>query len=148
MTLIFGDLNQDIKYDVLKYLNLIERVKLERVNQEWGQVIDSIWRSQLALQISSKPVNIPNSDLEIPCIQDCHQVRKKDAFTLGSFDGLTRMPPAMIALLSKCTNLQALYIIHSPQHDITCLTLKWQNIFSRKTLVLPELKHLTLSFVD
>src|SRR5689334_1404980 len=108
MALAFGDLNLDIKCDVLKSLSLVERVQLERVNQEWRQVIESLWRSQFALYVYSKPINSFFIDLGKPCVQDCHQVRKKDKLVLSSIDVSPMI--VLMALLTRCTNLQALHI--------------------------------------
>src|SRR5690349_4288477 len=109
MALAFGDLNQDIKHDVLKYLSLIERVKLERVNQEWRQVIDSLWKSQLALKVTSKPFSYQT--FEETCPHDHHQVRQKDTLALNKRDGLCQLPFAvLLAIISKCINLTALHL--------------------------------------
>src|SRR5690348_3149160 len=113
---VFRDLNQDIKYDILKYLSLIERIKMERVNQEWRQVIESLWRSQLALRVSSEPRDHLIEKYEETCNHDCHQVLEKDTLCLNNRNGLTRLPfIVLFAIISKCINLTALHL-HNIDH--------------------------------
>src|SRR5690348_11379054 len=111
MATAFSDLNLDIKYDVLKYLSLVERVRLERVNQEWRQVIESFWKTQLALRVSMWPFDARLQEYEETCDVDCHQVREKDTFSLGKNDGLTQLPfVVLLAIISRCVNLTALHL--------------------------------------
>src|SRR5690349_15777303 len=111
MALSFADLNDDVKYDVFKYLSMIERVQFERVNLEWQKIIDLVWHSQLALRVSSWPFDPCVHGVEESCDVVCHQVRKKDEFSLGQKDGHTRLPFfVLLVIISKCINLKALHL--------------------------------------
>ena len=110
----FNSLCEDIVTNVLVYVSLKERVKLERVNSEWKCLLRNLWSSQRVLMII-EPRDKTNY-LDEQCTNSDHHVRENDIFQVqchyqkNNYDVLSR--DAIAGALARATHLKALYYFH------------------------------------
>lgn len=103
----FDKLDLKVQLNVLKYLKLEERVKLERINKMWQmQLLPCLWKKQTAIHfVGVKNVNLLRG---CACLDESHQLRHADELIVGESKGELRFGDT-IKVLVKCTELRALY---------------------------------------
>lgn len=88
----FDELSEYDQLELLKYMPVKERVRFERINTEWSQLLDRLWLSQSGIHFGMRR----------DTIVDCHPIGRNDR-------SLVAVTPVevMFKIVSKCKNLKA-----------------------------------------
>ena len=104
----FEELGVDIISNIFKYLNLVERVKYERVSNDIRSTLLMLWRHQSRLKIT-----YDGHIQEKMCFNKSHRFYNSDIINFGQwrpFNGRIRIEIILRKLLERATNLKAFSI--------------------------------------
>ena len=108
----FADLNEDCLLEVLKYLDLRSRTRLERVQRQWQRLAAHLWTAQRSLSFN------PFDGLLRECRRRGHQIRfaAADCLPLDGLKPVYCKEEAMLAVLARCPNLVVLHLRRWSRH--------------------------------
>lgn len=135
----FDDLNDDVWRCVLRYLSNAERGQLAIVNKRFKAAIDRLWASQKAIELNIGLCDMP----PLQCANQDHHFAIDDVIWAIDDDDnrFTRTLRAFKRLLSKCTNLKALYV----GLEVSTTNAR-DDLMAELIKLCPQLEHLCFRF--
>lgn len=100
----FSDLPYDCVHNLMKYMPLNERFKLERVNKTFGEIVSSLWDAQKSLAVTRREKSWQWLWPPI-CYLNCHRFYGQDMFIIRKNGDI-----GWIKVLRRCKNLKSLTI--------------------------------------